>query len=478
MLKKLRNKKIAKWIFFMLLVLILPAFVFWGFGSYVRNKQEAGFQGKIYGRNISEQEFRDALEAVRIQAILQFGDRIAEVGKYLDLRSMAAERILLLSEAQKRRVRVKDKEVIETIRDYRIFQINGQFNDKYYQETLQYVFHTQPRVFEEYTRQNLMLAKLYREVTDNVRMTDEEILEEYRKANEKLSIYYISSLIADIIKDINPDEKDLKTYFEENRLNFKRPLSFNIDYFALGKDNESDESIRERIETILPRLKSGKDIAKIAKDFNGEVKETGLFGIPGPIPGLGWSQQLVTLISKAKAGQYLPPVQIGKNYYLMRIKEKKEAHIPEFEEIKDRVRLAYIKDAAHKSAGVKIEKCLSELKASGKEKIGLAEFEKTSKASGLKVSATEPFSYGSYIQGVGSSDIFWSRAQGLKEGEYSGVIENPAGFYIIRLKSRIPIEEAKFNAEKNDFSQKLMAQKKQEKFAAFLRELKKIHQAE
>ncbi|MFA5114894.1 MAG: peptidylprolyl isomerase [Candidatus Omnitrophota bacterium] len=478
MLKKLRNKKIAKSVFFVLLILILPAFVFWGFGSYVRNKQEVKFRGKIHGRNISEQEFQEALEAVRIQAILQFGDRIAEVGRYLDLRSMAAERILLLSEAKKRRIRVNDKEVVEAIRDYPVFQINGRFNDKYYQETLQYVFHTQPRVFEEYIRQNLMLAKLYRGITDNTELNDGEILKEYRKANEKLSLYYIASRVTDFTREVNPDEKGLKTYFRENHLSFKRPLSFNLEYFVLGKDDEGSSNIQEKIRKILPQLKSGKDINKIARGFNGEVKETGLFVIPGPIPGLGWSQRLTALISKAKAGQYLPPAEIDKSYYLMRVKERKETYIPEFEEIKERVRLAYIKDMAYKSARAGIEECLDKLKESAKEKIGLAEFEKAAKASGLKVSATEPFTYGSYIQGVGSSDIFWSRAQDLKEGGSSGIIENPAGFYIIRLKSKTPIDESKFEAEKKDFSQKLLVQKKQERFAAFVKELKKIHQLE
>jgi parvulin-like peptidyl-prolyl isomerase len=49
----------------------------------------------------------------------------------------------------------------------------------------------------------------------------------------------------------------------------------------------------------------------------------------------------------------------------------------------------------------------------------------------------------------------------------------PSGFYIIKLKSRVPIDDKKFEAEKNEFSQQLLAQKKQEYFTKLAEELKK-----
>jgi len=472
MLRKLRNKKTAKWIFLILLIIILPAFVFWGFGSYLRSRQEATLRGRIDGRNISELEYRDALEAVRTQAIMQFGDRLGEVAKFLNLQTMAVERILLLSEVKKRHLRASDKEVVETIQGYPIFEINNQFNNKYYLETLQYVFHTQARVFEEHTRQNIMISKLYQNITDKVTLSEEEIREEYLKANAEVSLYYIASRLADFAKDIPTDAEKLKTYFQENRLQFKQPLSFNLEYVTVGKDTEDENSIREKIKKLLPQLKSGQDINKIARELGSEPKETGFFSLPGPIPGLGWSPQLADLISQAKLRQYLPPVQIDKTYYLVRLKEKREAYLPKLEEIKDKVQLAFVRDAAYQLARAKIEACLEKLK----ENPQAADFDKAAKAFNLKSGATQPFKYGSYIEGIGGSDIFWTQAQNLKENEFSAVVEVPSGFYIIRVKSKNPIDENKFKAEKEDFSQKLLAQKKQEIFAGFIGELKKIHQ--
>jgi hypothetical protein len=49
----------------------------------------------------------------------------------------------------------------------------------------------------------------------------------------------------------------------------------------------------------------------------------------------------------------------------------------------------------------------------------------------------------------------------------------PSGLYIIKAKSRSPIDENKFAAEKTEFAQKLLAQKKQEYFIKFVEDLKK-----
>ena len=53
MLKLLRNKKTAKKIWIVLAIIILPAFIFWGFGGAMRDKNEKGYIGKISGKKIS-----------------------------------------------------------------------------------------------------------------------------------------------------------------------------------------------------------------------------------------------------------------------------------------------------------------------------------------------------------------------------------------------------------------------------------------
>jgi F0F1-type ATP synthase gamma subunit len=64
-------------------------------------------------------------------------------------------------------------------------------------------------------------------------------------------------------------------------------------------------------------------------------------------------------------------------------------------------------------------------------------------------------------------------AQRLKEDEISSVADmGLAGFYIIKLKNKTSIDEKKFDSEKNEFSLRLLEQKKQEYFTKFIEELK------
>lgn len=465
MLKKLRKKKTAKKVWITLAIIIVPAFLLWGLGDAIRSRQEANFAGKIFGKKISFLEYKNALDAVKNQAIMQFGDNFSEIQKYLNLESQAWERLILLQEAKKRQINAGDKEVIALIENYPFFQRNNRFDNKVYSEMLRYIFHTQPRIFEEQIRQNLIISKLYKQATNNIKLNEEEIKKEYQKQNEEVSIYYIAGIPSDFVKEISPSQEQVKDYFAKNMLQFKQPPSFNLDYITL----DSEDKIKE----VILRLNKKIDFNKIAKDLELTIKETGLFSQTDPIPGIGWSPEILNLISKFKIGQYSEPLRVDKYWYILKLKEKRESYIADFEKIKDKVKEKLIKDESEKIAKVKIEECLKKLKELYQLNPKSVDFEKCAKEYGLKSDSTKPFKFGSYIEGIGASDDFWKVARDLKDEEFSKVIATPSGFYIAKLKSRIPIDEKKFESEKAEFNKRLLLQKKEEYFTKFLEELKR-----
>ncbi|MCX5706157.1 MAG: SurA N-terminal domain-containing protein [Candidatus Omnitrophica bacterium] len=185
MLKFLRHKKTAKKIWIGLAILVLPAFVFWGFGSAIDRQKKSGYVGKISSRKISLLEYKDSVIAARNAAIIQLGSKFYEVQKDLNLETMAWERLILLQEAKNRRITASDREVIELIESYPFFQRNGNFDNRIYDEVIKYVFRIQPRVFEEETRQNIILSKLYQQIIGDVKVDGKEVREGYIKANNK-----------------------------------------------------------------------------------------------------------------------------------------------------------------------------------------------------------------------------------------------------------------------------------------------------
>lgn len=465
MLKFLRHKKTAKKIWIALAFIITISFVFWGFGKTQRSGSKEDYAGKIFGKPVTMREYQGALEAVRNQAIMQFGDKFTEVQKYIDFNAQAWERLMALQEANKRGIRVSDKEVEDFVAKLPFFQKNGQFDDRVYQEMLQYAFRTTARTFEEDIRQSIALYKLREQLTKGITLNDEDVRQEYRKSTEEISVNFILAALSEFAKGIAPSEQELKDYFDKNSLQFKQPLSFNLEYISFDSE--------KKILDAVKRLNSKADLDKVAKDLGVTVKTTGLFAQNEPIAGIGWSPEILNLISKLKVGEYSQPILLDKIYYILRLKERKEAYVPEFEKIKNKIKDAYIKEGSEKIARAKIEECLKKIRELYRQNPKSVDFNKTAKAFQLKNGTTQLFKFGSYIEGIGASDAMWLAAEDLKEDQVSDIINIPSGLYIVRLKSRTSLDEKKFQNDKTDFSKKLLLQKQEDYFVKYIDDLKK-----
>jgi peptidyl-prolyl cis-trans isomerase D len=449
--------------------MILPAFLVWGTASSVRGWKEKKYYGKIFGKIVSQTEFEQALKATVIRAHMQFGEAFNELNKFLNLEALTWQRLVLLYEAKKRRIRVSDAELVEAIAKDPSFQRNGKFDAKLYETIIRYSLRIPPRVFEEQTRQNLILEKLSDAITKDVALTDAEMREAYTKENEQISIYYIAGLPSDFQKELNPSDEELKDYFSQKSIDFKQPLSFNLEYLSVDS--------QDKWQDIESRLGKKEKLEKIVNDYNLALKETGLFGQTDPIPGFGWQEKISSLLPKSKVEDVLPFVEMDSRYYLFRLKERKEPYVPEFENIKDKVKAVFVKNKARDIAKEKIENCLKELKDKYAINPKDIDFDKIAKAFSLKSSSTDLFKSGSYIEGIGGSDKIFAAAKSLKDEVFSEIIDMPSGFYIVKLKTKAPIDEKKFAQEKDNFSKKLLGEKKGEFFAKFLEELIKKTQA-
>jgi hypothetical protein len=334
MLKILRNKKTAKKIWIGLAIIIIPAFALWGLGGASRDRQESSIAGKIFGKNVSNLEFKDSLIAVRTLAILQFGDKLPEIEKYLNLEGQAWERLILLHEAKTRRINIRDKEVVEEIQNAPYFQDKGGFSNKAYQEALRYVLRLQPRIFEEQVRQNLILAKLYNQITKDVKLNADQIHQEYIKTNEELSIYYIASLFSEFAKNIKPSEKEISEYFQQNKAMFKEPATkdnpVRIPELAEIKDKVKDALINETAKQIAQK-KIDECAEKLKQmEFNQAAADCGLksaasdfFKSSGMIENLGVARSFWNTAKQLKNNELSSVISNEQGYYIIKLKSTK-----------------------------------------------------------------------------------------------------------------------------------------------------------
>lgn len=462
MLKRLRSKKTAKRIWIILAILIIPAFCFWGFGSALRSKKESTFVGKVSGKLVSVQDYLKNYRAVRNQYLIQLGeDQFAKLEKYLNLEAQTWDRIVLLAQARQKRIRVSDEEVINSIKGYPFFQSNGKFDPKLYREIITYLFRLSPREFEEEIRDNLKIAKLFQKVTEGITMKEEEIRKAYNKEHEQISASYILTSPENFLNEVSIEEIELLDYYNRNQEQFKKPLSYNLEYIkAETKDKQS-------INKIAELLNQGFSLQDAAKDTGFAAEETGFFTIDEPIPRIGWSTEILRILPKLKPqGKAWPhPIQTEANFvHFVKLKEEKPPHVPPFNEIKEEVSQNLRREKASQIAREKLEACRSEADASG--------FAQAAEKFSLQPGETKLFKRRSYVEGLGDSDIFFEAVQNLEENRLSQIINTPSGFCVVKLKERILPAEEKFEQEKQDFAKKLLSEKKQEYFERLLIELK------
>lgn len=187
MLKFLRKKNVSKVIFWGLVILVMPAFVLWGTGSLSGSKDKGPkCVGMIADKKVPFEDLYYALNGIRCQVVLTYFTQ----PKILDaifqnkelMGKLAWDRLLMLKEADRNKIKANDKEVVSFIQSHPIFTRNGAFDTKIYEHVLRYNIGLDARGFEEIVRENIRIKKLNDLVAKDVAVTDEEVLDEYKKA--------------------------------------------------------------------------------------------------------------------------------------------------------------------------------------------------------------------------------------------------------------------------------------------------------
>jgi peptidyl-prolyl cis-trans isomerase D len=451
----------------------------------------SNYAGEVFGKKVTFQEFNAALIATRNQMLMQFGDEFLKQADQINLEPQAWERIILLIEAKRRKIKLGDEEVISFIRRYPLFLRNEKFDYPTYEYFIKSYFFAQPRVFEEQIRENLKVARLYEAITQDVKLTEDQIRDAYIKENEQISVFFLSAPVKDFQDQVSLDEALLRDYFTQNQEVFKRPASFNLEYLNIEYTPEqktADIKYREeKVKQIYRKLKKKNDLVKLAKELALELKESGFFNLDQPIPGIGWSIEIIALLDRLKIGQLSGLIKTENGWYILRLKEKKEAHVPPFEEIENEIKAKFLKIKSKELARHSLKQALSKLKEIPQPQE--ADFEniakefngstsltidpERSRRVNLKSGSTELFRRASYIPGIGSSDAFFLALSKVGDGRVSEIIEMEQDFFVIKLKQRVEIEEEKYLKEKEEFTKKLNFKEKEKRFIEFFLDLKR-----
>jgi hypothetical protein len=458
MLKKLRKKGIAKKVLWFIAGIIIISFGFgFGMSRYSSSLSMTTAVGKVFGKPITFKDFEKYSLDTRDQALLMHGENFRKIQHLIDMDSETWTRIMLVKEANRRHIKVTDPEVIAFIQAMPFFARDGAFDERLYENVLQYAFQRSPHEFEEGIRDQIKIMNLLRSGPGDKLITEEVVRKEYERRNKKTQVSYVLVDPKGFAKGLPVADADLKSYYDEHRADFLTQDSVDVSYLTVEIPKEATEADKakamDQAKETAKKITGGADFAAVAKEKGLTVRETGLISMEDSTVKLGWPLELLQKVFAAKAGEILTPVTTSQGVIIAKITELKPAYIPELEKIKDAVQERIRQDKASALAQAKAEEVWKELTTRLTAK---ATFESAATALGQTVKKTPFFALGDYIPELGISEDFGSAALELgKDKRLSGVISTPKGPAVLYWEADEPIDEKEFAEAKEGFTKTL-----------------------
>lgn len=222
--------------------------------------------------------------------------------------------------AERLGIRVTDNEIRQAILKHPNLQADGKFIGLERYKQVLAMSGIRLEAFEDDMRYSELSNKLSKTIADSLEVSDRELREEFSRLNQTTMVDYVI-LNKDIFKKlVKPTDEELRTYFEENKENYRikekrrahyllvptsqilptievteeeikdewaqNPVPETVDVahiMFLVKDPAEEAEVRARAEQVLKRVQEGEDFAALAKQFSEDTSSADQGGYLGPL---------------------------------------------------------------------------------------------------------------------------------------------------------------------------------------------------
>ncbi|MBF0254493.1 MAG: SurA N-terminal domain-containing protein [Candidatus Omnitrophica bacterium] len=447
MIQFLRKKSNQKKIFFGMIVLIVPSFLFWGINLDQGDIPKTA--GTVMGKKVSSIEFIRNFEALRRELEIFHGLERTAIETSVDLEVLTWQRVLLLAEAARQKVNVSDSEVISFIRTGGIFSQNGQFDPRFYEMVLSRYFQIDARKFEEDTRGFLTLSALRDLWRKEVTVSDEDVRIKYDRRHSPRDLEYVALTPADVTEEITVSDADLDEVHE--RLKGQLFLPYQVQVLYLERTPVSDQADELNDDAITQKLAD-------------EGTRTPFFGQDDPIPNIGAVPELSGEIFKLKeAGQRTGWLAHEDKEYLFEIHKIQPAGPMPDEYARPLLKLQV---EQRKKSGILIDR-IKDLKSAA-DTDGL---EAAAEAADLTVLSIDNHNRGEAINKVGASAQIDDVLEKLNTGEISPALRTPSGFAIFKVTRIGESDDSQWEAVREELEEEVRKDKEVEHLTEKMAEL-------
>ena len=382
-------------------------------------------------------------------------------------------------EANRLGISVSDQERADRIRQILPTAFNGDTfvgNDAYAQQVRQRFQMTVP-AFEELIRSSMIEEKFHKLLTDGVSVTPEEIRQEFRYENEKIKLDYAAANPEALADKINPEEAEIKAYYQQNQNKFqipeKRVVRFglldlnqlkqnvavtddelkaiyqqNIAQYevpdrvhaehilltTVGKTDAEVAEIQKTAETVLAEARRpGANFEQLAKKYSEDPGSKDKGG------DLGWLVHGQTVAEFDKAAFSLPKGAISDlirtqyGFHIIKVLDKENAHTKPFDEVKDSIRTPYLLQKVDQQAANISDEMSSLIRQSNKTTL-----DDLAQKFHLTVSETRPLAPNDPVLELGNSQDVKDEIIRLRANELSLPVRTDRGYVVLSLEQTVP----------------------------------------
>ncbi|WP_373018671.1 SurA N-terminal domain-containing protein [Thiomicrorhabdus sp.] len=430
MLQTIRDKA-QGWIAWVIVGLIILTFALFGIDQYARGDKVV-VVAQVNGEDISARDFLMLYNRQKSRLEKQFGDMYDQVVKDDELRDQVLQALIesevIRQWANDNNMIISDAQLAGTIHAAEVFQQDGKFSQKVYEELLMRNGMNVARF--EYEQRQFLLENQYRSLSlassfatnseveqlaqlqaqqrninylridqrpflKTVEVTQDQVADYYAKNKsafvepEKVEIQYIDISKEALAKQIPAPEEALKAYYEDNKLLFTLPEKRHAKHIliALEADSkEADDKAKQTIAEVQKKLEAGESFEELAKTYSQDPGSAQSGGDLGTFEQGMMVPAFDEAVFSMKVGEVSQPVKTDFGYHLIKLEGIEPKKVEDFATVKDQVKQQYQLQEAEKQYFDLLEK----LNAVAYEQSD--SLEPAAEATGLEIKTSPAFS--------------------------------------------------------------------------------------
>ena len=354
--------------------------------------------------------------------------------------------------------------------------------------------------FEQQLKEEILINRLEALITGGLNVSPHDVRDAYLKQATKVKFEYAVLSAADLRKQINPSDAEVKAFFQQNSARYAHaiPETRKVQYVAFGLNqvpggptqvsgadiqryyNEHQqqfqvpEEVRVRhilikvpakadaktvaaaqakAQDILTQLQHGANFADLAKKYSDDPgsKEQG--------GELGFIQHGATVPEFDKAAFSLQPGQLSGiihtqfGFHILQVEEKQPAHEKSVDEVHDLILANLTQQKQSQAAQDYAARLQAEAQKNGLQKMA--------EANHLQVTTTGPLQQGGVVSGLADGSQLLTHAFTMKPGSAPQSASTGEGYAVFTVLNVIPAHAPTFDTYKptllEDFRNEQMA---------------------